>query len=164
MTRLRPRVRMRRLAAIASACVVGVAGVALATPGSGITDVVNLVQATNPHRVKANDGPVELKLKAPTDVLVQTATFQPGSTSGWHGHPGFVILAVKSGTLTRYDEHCRAQGFTAGQAFVEEGRDHAVLVRNEGLEAAVVYITYVVPQGDLPIRRIDMPNPGCTVQ
>jgi len=153
--------RRIRLAGL-TACLAALAGVALATPGSGITDVVNFVEATNPHRARANDGPVELKLKAPTDVLVQTATFQPGSTSGWHAHPGFVILAIKTGTLTRYDDRCEAQSFTAGQAFVEEGRDHAVLVRNEGPEAAVVYITYVVPQGDLPIRRIDMPDPGCT--
>jgi quercetin dioxygenase-like cupin family protein len=134
---------------------------AVATPGSGITDVVDFVQANNPNPVRANDGPVELKLKAPTDVMVQTATFQSGATSGWHAHPGFVILAVKSGTLTRYGDNCRPQQFTAGQSFIEEGRHHAVLVRNEGSEPAVLYITYVVPQGELPMRRIDTPNPGC---
>jgi quercetin dioxygenase-like cupin family protein len=162
MTRRKKRIRIR-LAAL-TACLAAVTGVALATPGSGITDVVNFVEATNSHDVKAHDGPVQLKLKAPTDVLVQSATFQPGSTSGWHAHPGFVILAVQSGALTRYDEHCNAQVFTAGEAFVEEGRDHSVLVRNEGAEPSVVYITYVVPEGDLPIRRIDTPNPGCPVQ
>jgi len=151
-------------AGVAAAVLVAAAAVAqtaVATPGSGITDVVDFVQANNPNPVRANDGPVELRLKAPTDVLVQTATFQPGSTSGWHAHPGFVILAVKTGTLTRYGENCRSQSFTAGQAFVEEGRHHSVLVRNEGSEPAKLFITYVVPQGELPARRIDMPNPGC---
>jgi quercetin dioxygenase-like cupin family protein len=163
VTRRKKIMRRIRFAGL-TACLAAIAGVAFATPGSGITDVVNFVEATNPHDVRAHDGPVQLKLKAPTDVLVQSATFQPGSTSGWHAHPGFVILAVKTGALTRYDEHCKAQTFTAGQAFVEEGRNHAVLVRNDGAEPSIAYITYVVPQGDLPLRRIDMPNPGCTVQ
>jgi quercetin dioxygenase-like cupin family protein len=160
---VRRRIRLRTTVAVAVGTL-AIAQAALATPGRGITDVVNFVEATNAATVRAKDGPIKLELKAPTDVLVQTATFQPGASSGWHAHPGFVILAVKSGTLTRYDEHCRAQSFAAGQAFVEHGRDHSVLVTNNRSEPAVTVITYVVPQGELPMRRIDTPNPGCLIQ
>jgi quercetin dioxygenase-like cupin family protein len=153
---------MRRIAALAALlAAVAVAGVALATPGGGITDVVSFVQGRTTERVHANADGVKLKTKGRVDVFFQTGTFQPGGTSGWHSHSGIVLIAVKSGELTRYDRKCRAVTFGAGEAFVEHG-DHPVLVRNEGAEPAVIYSAYVLPDANL--RRIDEPNPGCAVQ
>lgn len=148
------------LVALAAALVTA-AGAALATPGGGITDVVNFVQGRTTERIHAKSDGVQLKTKGRVDVFVQTATFQPGGTSGWHSHSGIVLLAVESGELTRYNERCRAESFGAGEAFVEHGGD-SVLVRNEGTEPAVVYVTYVLR--DATLRRIDEPNPGCPVQ
>ena len=154
---------MRKKIGVTLAVLVAVAltGTALATPGAGITDIVNFVQARTTERVHAKSDGVRLTAKRPVDVFVQTATFQPGSTSGWHSHSGVVLLAVQSGELTRYDERCRAGTYAAGEAFVEHGGD-SLLVRNEGTEPAVAYITYILP--DASLRRIDEPNPGCPVE
>jgi quercetin dioxygenase-like cupin family protein len=153
---------MRRIAVVVVAVVaVAVAGAALATPGGGITDVVNFIQARTPEGVHAKSDGVKLATKRPVDVFFQRATFQPGGTSGWHSHSGVVVLAIESGELTRYDERCRSETYGAGEAFVEHGGD-SVLVRNEGGTPAVVYVAYVLP--DAALRRIDEPNPGCGVQ
>ena len=153
---------MRRVAIVAAMlAAVAVAGGALATPGGGITDVVSFVQGRTVEGVHANADGVRLKTKGPVDTFFQTGTFQPGGTSGWHSHSGIVVIAVKSGELTRYDRKCRATSFGAGETFVEHG-DHPVLVRNEGAEPAVIYSVYILPDANL--RRIDEPNPGCPVQ
>jgi quercetin dioxygenase-like cupin family protein len=153
---------MRRMGIVAAVlAAVVIAGSALATPGGGITDVVNFVQARTTHGIHAQSDGVKLRTKGKVDVFVQTGTFQPGGTSGWHSHSGIVLLAVASGELTRYDRKCRAATFGAGEAFIEYG-DHPVLVRNEGAQPARVYVTYVLPDANL--RRIDEPNPGCPVQ
>jgi quercetin dioxygenase-like cupin family protein len=153
---------MRRIALVGAVlAAVAVAGVALATPGGGITDVASLAQGRTTEKVHANADGVTLKTKGRVDVFFQTGTFQPGGTSGWHSHSGIVVIAVKSGELTRYDRKCRGQTFRAGETFVEHG-DHPVLVRNEGAQPAVIYSVYVLPDANL--RRIDEPNPGCPVQ
>ena len=153
---------MRRVAIIsAMLAAVAVAGGALATPGGGITDVVSFAQGRTTHGIHAKADGVMLRTRGPVDVFFQTGTFQPGGTSGWHSHSGLVLIAVKSGELTRYGDDCRAESFGAGETFVEHG-DHSVLVRNEGAEPAVIYSVYVLP--DASLRRIDEPNPGCPVQ
>jgi quercetin dioxygenase-like cupin family protein len=153
---------MRKIVVVAAAFLaVALAGTALGTPGGGITDVVNFIQARTTGSVHAKSDGVKLTTKRPVDVFFQRATFQPGGTSGWHSHSGIVLLAVESGELTRYNERCRAETFGAGEAFVEHGGD-SVLVRNEGSTPAVLYVAYVLP--DAALRRIDQPNPGCPVQ
>jgi hypothetical protein len=158
---------MRKLAlGVALPAATLVAATAFATPPRGVvTDVVDHITATNDERVNAHDRGLRFKSSRgkPFDMLIQSATVHPGWSSGWHGHPGFVIFSVKSGTVTRYDDDCKATRFSAGDAFVESGRRHAVLIRNDGTEPAVAYFTFVVPSGELPQRRIDLPNPGCPV-
>ena len=100
----------------------------------------------------------------PCDIVHQKVTFAPGGFSGWHSHPGVVLVVVEEGTLTRYKADCSKQTFTAGQSFVELGRDDILFVRNEGATPAVDLATFVVPAGtsnaDL---RIDQPQPAnCT--
>jgi len=53
-----------------------------------------------------HEGQFKLKLRdssAAADSVVQQITFAPGGQSGWHTHPGPVIVLVKSGTFTLYD-------------------------------------------------------------
>jgi hypothetical protein len=146
---------------IAVLVAVAVAGGALATPGGGFADVVSFVQGRTAEGVHASSDGVRLKSKGPVDTFFQTGTFLPGGTSGWHSHSGIVVIAVKSGVLTRYDRKCRAVSYGAGDTFVEHG-DHPVLVRNNGTEPATIYTVYILPDANL--RRIDEPNPGCPVQ
>ena len=52
------------------------------------------------HRATDPDHNVILHMKGPTDVLQTDLIFQPGATTGWHIHPGPVVVVVKSGALT----------------------------------------------------------------
>ncbi len=100
---------------------------------------------------------VEIKAKAPTDVAVQSITFQPGGHSGWHRHPGPVFIQVKSGTMTFYesdDPTCTPIVRTAGQGYLDTG-EHAHIARNETSQPAENIVVYFAPQG--AALRIDVP-------
>jgi hypothetical protein len=74
-------------------------------------------------------------------------------------------VTVESGALTRYESNCERNTYGAGQAFIERGPEHVILVRNEGATAARVQIAYIVPAGTTTAGlRIDQPAPeGCSV-
>lgn len=110
---------------------------------------------------------VKIQAKDPSDVYVVQNTISvqvaaansPVPTSGWHSHPGPSIVLVKTGTVTVYhsdDPTCAPTAYTAGSGFIDEGGDHAHLVRNEGLVPVLLYATQIVPAGTLN-RRIDVP-------
>lgn len=154
-------------AAIVGGIVVGVGGAALATPGSGILSAQVFARA-------AFAEPVDLKFKvgsSPTEVLhvpnaqdtvVQQIVVAPGGTTGWHSHPGPVVVLIASGTMSFYSgDHgsCNRTTYTAGQAFVDSGQGHVHTARNEGTENLVLWATYFdVPPGQS--FRIDAPDPG----
>ena len=102
-----------------------------------------------------------------------------GGTSGWHSHPGPVLVVVKTGTITFYragkhsgldgdDENrdngangptCSRTVYAAGSAFVEvPAPGHVMLAKNEGSTEATVTATYFAPPG--AALRIDRPWPG----
>ncbi|MDQ3874464.1 MAG: cupin [Actinomycetota bacterium] len=137
------------------------AGVALATPGSGITPTVHVARATLTEKANVNADRIRFKTKKPTDVSVVTLRMAPGATTGWHRHPGVVIIAVTQGTGTLYSSDCSSRAYSAGQVFVESGDDAAGVFRNETASDVVITVTFVAPKG--AAFRIDAPNPGCPV-
>lgn len=157
--RILRRSRPLRAAAAALLGSALIAGTALATPGSGLTATL-FGRGALPKSFEVKSDGIELEAERASDVAVQTITFDPKGTSGWHMHPGVVIVLVQSGTLTHYDRKCKKQVYTAGQAFVEARSKGAGTVVNEGAAPAVVYVTYVAPAGSA--LRIDAPAPSCT--
>lgn len=145
-------------AVVLSAVLVGVvAGTAGGTPSSGTSATV-FSRGTISEDVKIHTKDVKLKTKGPTEVITQVTIFQPGATSGWHSHPGPVLVVVKSGTVTVYDESCQPRRYSAGQAFVE-GPEPAV-VRNEGTTVSENVATFIAPAG-VPLRtEASSPCPG----
>jgi len=146
---------------LAVALVVVFAGTVLATAASGLSATI-LSRGTVADEVHFNTGEIKFQTKADVNLVTQTITFAAGATSGWHSHPGVVFVTVASGSLVHYDGNCVATTYTAGSArsaFVESG-DHAGLVRNETTSAAVVYVTYVVPNGTTALR-INKDDPAC---
>jgi hypothetical protein len=96
-----------------------------------------------------------------SDVYVQNNSWDPGGDTGWHSHPGHSLIIVTSGTVTDYeadDTNCTPHTYTAGQAFVDQGGDHAHIIRNEGSVQATTIAIQVIPSG--AARRIDVNNPG----
>jgi quercetin dioxygenase-like cupin family protein len=101
------------------------------------------------------------KAKDASDVVVQTLTFDPGANTGWHSHPGPVIVSVRQGTVTYYDGKgpCVGRRYPAGTAFIDPGDGNVHTVRNETTEPAQTSAVFFgVPAGGLP--RIDEPSPG----
>lgn len=130
--------------------------------------------------IRSTDGfDVEIKAKDPTDIAVSNVVVAPGGSSGWHSHPGPVLVVVKTGTITFYrfgkhggqngdDENgdnganaptCSVAVYNAGSAFIEvPAPGHVMLARNEGTVDATVTATYFAPPG--AALRIDQPWPG----
>jgi quercetin dioxygenase-like cupin family protein len=100
---------------------------------------------------------VELKVKRATTVTSFDLTYPAGSESGWHSHPGIVVVVVKEGTVVRQTP-CESETFTVGDAFTEVGPHH---VSNPGPEPAVLAITRIYPTEDAATPRIDAPEPQC---
>ena len=154
------RRRRRRLALVMSVVFAAtLGGIAFGTTSSGISSTVHVGRATTREPVRVNVDGIKFKARQPADISVVTVTMAPGGTTGWHRHPGLVMIAVTEGTGTLYAADCTSTSYTAGDVFVETGEDSAALVRNETENPFVITVTFVVPQG-APFR-IDEPNPGC---
>jgi hypothetical protein len=107
-----------------------------------------LVTRTRTRRVeKTVDSPINTCGASACDVVTQTVTVQPGGFSGWHHHPGLVLVVVKTGSVTRYSMDCTKQPYNAGQAFAELGEKHVAFVKNEGTAIAELMVTYITPPG-----------------
>ena len=73
------------------------------------------------------------------DTVVQQIVFGPGGHTGWHDHPGPVVVLVAQGELTLYsseDPTCTGRTYSAGQAFIDQGagpRPHRARERDRTL-------------------------------
>ena len=145
---LRTRKRKWLAATIGVVLLVGTAaGVAVASPSFGLTSTI-FVTADLQQAVHLNSDKVKFQTKGPTDVRVQRLDFAAGAYSGWHHHPGMVIVAVQSGAVTLTHADCSSvtygPGLPAGSVFVESGDEPAQASSATG---ATVYATYVAPDG-----------------
>ena len=144
---------------LALALIVVFAGTVLATAASGFHPTL-LARGTLSESVHFNTGEIKFQTKDPVDFVTQTVTFDAPGSSGWHAHPGVVLVTVKSGSLVGYDADCSATVYATGSAFTESG--DVALFRNESTTTpAVVYVTFLVPAGTTALR-IDKANPGCS--
>jgi quercetin dioxygenase-like cupin family protein len=101
------------------------------------------------------------KTKGSSDVYVQTNTWAPGGSTGWHTHPGHSLITVTAGTVTSYegdDPDCKPHTYTVGTGFVDPGGGHVHIVRNEGDVPAQTIAVQLIPAGQP--RRIDALDPG----
>ena len=92
---------------------------------------------------------VELKSHDNTDIAVANVAIAPHGHSGWHYHPGPVVVVVKTGAITFYhasDPNCSGERHMAGSAFVEQGGAIGI-ARNEGEVEATAVATFFVPAG-----------------
>src|SRR5689334_6761412 len=100
---------------------------ALAAAGYGDPSglaITPLALATLSGPVHAQSGGVQIDTRAPRDALTARLQFSPGGTSGWHTHPGPVLVQVVSGALTlRYPTRggCVSRKVDAGTGFIEDG-------------------------------------------
>jgi len=131
------------------------------TMGVGFTSTLiargNLGTFHIPSHVNGYD--VELNSPDNTDIAVTNIGITTGGSSGWHYHPGPVLVVVKSGTVTFYssdDRDCSPKVHPAGTSFIEPG---GVVgnARNEGAVDVVGVATFFAPPGGA--LRIDAAKP-----
>lgn len=103
--------------------------------------------------------------QGPSDLYIQTNTWSPGGTTGWHQHPGHSLIVITSGTVVQYHADCVPQVYgpnTAnGPTLVDSGNDEH-LIRNEDGKGATGYAVQIVAHG--APRRIDIPTAPDTCQ
>lgn len=138
-----------------------VATPAMGSPPSGIT-IENLATGSLKGSNQQNSDRVKFQTKDDTATLVQKLTFSPGAFSGWHHHPGIVIVTVKDGTIRLMHSDCSIHeygpGSPNGSVFIEgEHRVHEA----RSASGAVVYATYVAPAASPPVFRVEDPVPFC---
>ena len=95
-------------------------------------------------------------LGGPSDVSVQSATYEPFQGSGWHAHTGMHAVLVLSGTLTVYDAGCQARTYGPGDTYV--GGQDLHLARNETATPVQMAVTYLFPAG-VSHTRFHVPSP-----
>src|SRR5215210_1176064 len=143
-----------------------VVGAALAKTPSGVkatpVTATQLTRATLGKFEAENKGIEVESVRRSADIAIVKLVIEPGGSTGWHHHPGVVMVPVKAGTVTEYDAECHATAIHAGHGFVES-KSEVHLVRNEGDHRAVLYPTFLVPSATPPDGlTISDPRPkGC---
>jgi quercetin dioxygenase-like cupin family protein len=163
------RTRTRWVSILAAALTVTALGLASsvltasqarATPASGVKLEI-LGSGTTLDGFKIHVDGMKVSSTDPAGFTVAHLIFAPGGTTGWHVHPGPVLVMVIAGSVTKYSaEDCTAQTYTTGQAFVENGPTDENMVRNNGSIQAETIVTFITPPGAL-IRDDAPAPPGC---
>jgi hypothetical protein len=139
------------------------AGIALATPGVGVISAPVWARGTHAELLNVHGKAVKLQTKEPVDFVTQQIRIGPGGTTGWHSHPGPVLVTVKSGELTivyATDPNCDGRTYTAGQSFVDRGEENIHTAFNRGNTELELLATYLVPGEAGAPFRLDAPDPG----
>ncbi|HET9650435.1 MAG TPA: cupin domain-containing protein, partial [Microlunatus sp.] len=109
------------------------------------------------------DRPFKIHQQEGNDVVTAQNTIAPGGSSGWHSHPGTVVIIVQAGAFTLFSERvtggkCIARTYSAGQVYLEQPGDEQYAI-NYGTVPAVLAVTFFnVPHGGS--NRIERTDPG----
>ncbi len=99
----------------------------------------------------------KLYTSGPTTFQVVDVTLLPHGYTGWHSHPGILLVSVISGSIQWYDAQCMKHVYNPGDSFTEGTQTHDVV--NAGLVNAHFMVSYIIAKGQP--RRIDQPAPAC---
>jgi quercetin dioxygenase-like cupin family protein len=134
----------------------------MANPSVGFTAKV-LAKGTlsEPAKIKALG--VKFSTEQSTDVYVQQVDIAPGGLSGWHEHPGLVMVVVATGAVIVHAGCQAGQQYSAGQSFVEAPLTPIMVENASSTSPAQNFATLVVPAGRAP--RIELPGaPDCSAK
>ena len=136
-------------------------GAALATPGVGIISAPVHARGTlGEDQIVNSKSGVHLKTKGSVDVATQQVVIAEGGSTGWHSHPGPVLVTVKSGGLRLIyadDLSCAGTVYEAGDSFIDRGDAITHIAKNESSTDPVeLWATYLVPGDPGTGFRIDV--------
>jgi quercetin dioxygenase-like cupin family protein len=135
----------------AAALMVGLIGSYILQGQPSGLQIIPLAQGYSP------DQAVNLLVHGPSDALQTDLVFQQGGETGWHYHPGPVVVVVKTGALTEIHSDGCVTVHPAGSAFFEM-KDEIHNAKNEFPGVTEVYATFLSPAGAQPL--IPASNPG----
>lgn len=166
--------RRMAVAAVAGLGLLLLVGAALATPGSGVepaplTQVEargTLEPTTGNNLVVNSKSGVHVKTKGSVDLVTQVITLRAGGHTGWHSHPGPVLVTVKTGSLKLIyadDATCQGTVYAAGDSFVDRGDETPHIAYASPFAETVLWATYFVPGAPGALFRVDEPaaESGC---
>jgi len=135
---------------------------ALATPPAGVVSNVILAQGTTVISLKekiavGDNWNLDLENKGQSEFYMQDLVVGPGGHTGWHSHPGLLLITVREGSIDFYDKDCVKRTYGAGQSFTESAEPHNAL--NPGSGNAHLLVAYIIKKGEP--RRIESPQPKC---
>jgi hypothetical protein len=147
---------MKKIAFASGVLVLSAFGVlTLASPPVGVTPTVIGRGTYSAFKLRTRpEAPVDVKLEAkhPLDVVVRTHDYAVDSSTGWHTHPGPVLITVVQGEVTFYEYD--------DQGYVDTGHGH--IGRNESGQPARD-VTVIFAPVALPFRgELDAPGPYCS--
>jgi quercetin dioxygenase-like cupin family protein len=151
-----------RLATTVFAMLAFVPAVAFATPPAGVVSNVIIGQGATlgpikEHAAVGDTWAVNLEDKGQSEFYFQDLVVGPSGYTGWHSHPGLLLITVKEGTVEFYDDKCTKRTYATGQSFIEGADPHTAV--NPGTGNTRLLIAYVVKKGDP--RRIEAAQPPC---
>jgi quercetin dioxygenase-like cupin family protein len=103
----------------------------------------------------------KLRTRGQSDVYVVDNKFPPGSTTGWHTHPGPSLILVVAGSVTNYRSdapRCAPHVYTAGAGFIDPGGDDLHMIRNESGAPAETIAVQLLPKD--AVRRVPADPPS----
>jgi quercetin dioxygenase-like cupin family protein len=153
------RSTLRAIAATVVVIALLVPAAAIASPGSGVGSIVTVSDGTLAGPI--NNLPDQIKLQTAGDVRVftQTLSIAAGGNTGWHSHPGPVLVTVISGTFRFQESDCSFVDYGTGQTVLDSGGGHVHIGRNVGSGVLLLSVTYLIPPRQAP--RIDVPAVAC---
>jgi quercetin dioxygenase-like cupin family protein len=132
-----------------------------ATPPAGVVSNVMLAQGVSAGPIKeqitVENWAVRLEGEGESEFYVQELVVAPNGYTGWHSHPGLLLITVKDGLVDFYDKNCAKRVYTAGQSFIEAAEPHNAV--NPGSNNARLFVAYIVKKGQP--RRLEAPQPKC---
>lgn len=132
----------------------------MASPPVGFTAKV-LAKGTLAKPAEIGALGIRFSTEGSTDYFVQQVDIAPGGRSGWHEHPGLVLVAVATGSVIVHIGCKAAQHYSAGQTFVEPPLTPTLVENASSTAPAQNFATLVVPAGRAP--RIELPGaPTCS--
>jgi quercetin dioxygenase-like cupin family protein len=125
---------------------------AVASPGSGISGVSTRGDGVIGGRVNINKPHVvQLRTYGDLRVFDQELTIGPLGHTGWHRHPGPVLVTVVSGTFRFQFTDCSFTDYRAGQTVVDTGEVVHRGFNPSDTTGTSLSITYLTPVG-APLR------------
>ena len=82
-------------------------------------------------------------------MVVAEVTWGPGGTSGWHYHPGVVLVSVLEGNIeVTWERDCVPRTYSAGEGFFDPGVIHNADNLSDDESARAYAIFLGIPDGE----------------